>query len=114
MRISERSTDDVTVLDLLTPLTGDNSRQLFQPQIEALLQEGKRNFVLNLREMNWLNSSGVGSLVAIHRRVAEHNGRIVLAEPNARVKEIMKVLGMTTIWKSYPTVEEAVTSFHAH
>ena len=64
--------------------------------------------------MNWLNSSGVGSLVAIHRRVGEQGGRIVLAEPNTRVKEIMRVLGMTAIWQSYPTVEQAVDSFHGH
>jgi anti-sigma B factor antagonist len=111
MRISEHSTDDVTILDLLTPLTGDHSRRLFVPQIEALLAEGRKLLVLNMEQMNWLNSTGVGSLVSAHRKVEEMGGRIVIASPNERVRDIMKVVGLAAVWSVYPTVEEAVASF---
>lgn len=111
MRISEHSDGLVTVLDLLSPTSGDFSRELFVPQIETLLGEGRRNFVLNLAALPWLNSTGVGLLLAARRKIDEAGGRAVLAAPNERVKGILEVVGMTTIWEIHATLESAQASF---
>lgn len=111
MRISEHSDGQVTVLDLLSPTSGDFSRELFVPQIETLLGEGRRDFILNLAELPWLNSTGVGLLLAARRKIGEAGGHAVLAAPNERVKGILEVVGMTTIWEIHPTLERARASF---
>jgi anti-sigma B factor antagonist len=111
MRISEHSDGQVTVLDLLSPLSGDFSRELFVPQIETLLEEGRRQFILNLSELPWINSTGVGLLLAARRKIGEVGGRAVLAAPNDRVKGILEVVGMKAIWEIHPTLASARASF---
>lgn len=111
MRISEHSTHDVTILDLLTPLTGDFSQQLFVPQIEAMIDEGKTRFVLNMAELAWINSTGVGLLVGARRKIDDAGGRVVLAGVTDRVRDILKVVGLLAIWELYDDVDTACASF---
>lgn len=113
MRISEHSTEHVTILDLLTPLTGDFSQQLFVPQIEAMIEEGKSRFVFNMTEIPWINSTGIGLLVGARRKVEDAGGRVVLAGVSERVKDILKVVGLAAIWDLYDDVDTAVASFDA-
>ena len=108
MRISERSTEDITILDLLTPVSGDGSHQLFIPQIDALLKEGRRKFVLNLAGMTWINSSGLGVFIGARRRVDEAGGQMVLCGVNARIQGILDVTALSTMWTIVPDVDAAL------
>ncbi len=108
MRISEHSTDDITILDLLTPISGDGSHQLFLPQIEALISEGKRKFVLNLDELSWINSSGLGLFIGARRRIEEVGGRLVLCSVNKRILGILEVTALSTMYTIVPDVEAAI------
>ncbi len=111
MRISEHSTDSVTILELLTPLTGDFSQQLFVPQIENMLEDGRRHFVFDMTELAWINSTGIGLLVGARRKIEDAGGRAVLAGVNDRVKDILKVVGLLAMWDVYPDPQRAVASF---
>lgn len=108
MRISEHSTEDITILDLLTPITGDASAQLFLPQIEALLEEGKRKFVLNFEEIDWINSSGLGLVIGARRRIDEAGGELVLCGINSRIKGILDVTALSTMYTIVPDVPAAI------
>ena len=110
MRISEHSTADVTILDLLSPVSGDGSHQLFIPQIQALLDEGHRKFVLNLEELGWINSSGLGLFIGARRLVDEAGGRMVVCNLNQRIMDIFEVTALSTVWDIYPDVESAVAA----
>jgi anti-sigma B factor antagonist len=110
MRISEHSTDDVTILDLLTPVSGDGSHQLFIPQIQALLDEGHRRFVLNLEELTWINSSGLGLLIGARRLVDEAGGELVICNMNQRITDIFEITALSTVWQIYPDVDAAVAA----
>ncbi len=108
MRISEHSTEDITILDLLTPVSGDGSSQLFIPQIDALLGEGRRKFVLNLAELTWINSSGLGVFIGARRRVDEAGGQMVLCGVNARIQGILDVTALSTMWTIVPDIDAAI------
>ena len=108
MRISERSTEDITILDLLTPVSGDGSHQLFVPQIVALLEEGRRKFVLNLAEMTWINSSGLGVFIGARRRVDEAGGQMILCGVNKRIQGILDVTALSTMWTIVPDIDAAI------
>jgi anti-sigma B factor antagonist len=112
MRISEHSTDDVTILDLLTPVSGDGSHQLFMPQIEALIAEGHRKFILNLAELSWINSSGLGLFIGARRLVDEAGGVMVLCNVNQRIQGILDVTALSTVWDIYPDIESALAELH--
>ena len=110
MRISERSTEDITILDLLTPVSGDGSHQLFIPQIEALLEEGRRKFILNLTELTWINSSGLGVFIGARRRIDEAGGQMVFCGVNARIQGILDVTALSTMWTIVPDIDAALAA----
>jgi anti-sigma B factor antagonist len=108
MRISEHSTADVTILDLLTPVSGDGSHQLFIPQIQALLDEGHRKFILNLQQLSWINSSGLGLFIGARRLVDEAGGSMVICNMNQRITDIFEITALSTVWDIYPDLDSAV------
>ena len=110
MRISEHSTADVTILDLLTPVSGDGSNQLFIPQIRALLEEGQRKFVLNLEELSWINSSGLGLFIGARRVVDEAGGQMVICNMNQRIRDIFEITALSTVWQIYPDIDSAIAA----
>lgn len=111
MRISEHSTQDVTILDLLSPKSGDYSHQLFVPQVESMIEEGKTRYVFDLSELPWIDSTSIGLLVGARRKIEEAGGRVVLASVNDRIKGILEVVGLLAIWEVYANVDQAVASF---
>lgn len=107
MRISEHSDEEATILELLTPVSGDGSHQLFLPQIEALIEEGHRNFVFDLTELGWINSSGLGLFIGARRRIDEAGGQMVLCGVNQRIQDIFDVTALSTMYSILPDVEAA-------
>lgn len=108
MRISEQSTDDVTILELLSPVSGDGSHQLFLPQIESLLEEGHRKFVLDMTELGWINSSGLGLFIGARRRIEEAGGQLVICGVNQRIRDIFEVTALATMYTIVPDVKAAL------
>jgi anti-anti-sigma factor len=110
MRISERSTKDITILDLLSPVSGDGSHLLFIPQIEAMIEEGRRKFILNLADLTWINSSGLGVFIGARRRIDEAGGQMVICGVNARIQGILDVTALSTMWTIVADVDAAITA----
>ena len=111
MSIPQRSVGDVTVLDLTPQLTTDITKDLFRLKIDSLLANDLRRIVLNLSALNWINSYGIGLLVAAYRAVSDQGGRIVLAGANDRVKDLLRVVGLDKRWDIYEEESAAVESF---
>jgi anti-sigma B factor antagonist len=111
MRIEERDVDGKVVLDLQPPRGGEFSKELFIPQIEAILAAGQTKIVLNLSEMRWMNSTAMGLLMSAHRKADSEGAQMVFAGANPRISDIMRITGMLQIWKTYPDVESALASF---
>lgn len=107
MRINERDDQDATVLDLLRPHAGDFSKELFGPQIDALIEEGRRRFVLDLSDLPWIDSTSIGLLLGARRQIEAAGGKVVLTGINDRIKGIFEVVGMTTLWEVHPDVPTA-------
>lgn len=59
--------------------------------IEPLLSEGLRRVVIDLSEVTYMDSSGVGTLVHLFRQVKAHDGRLVLVSPNQRVQSVFEI-----------------------
>ena len=113
MSIPQRSVGGVTVLDLSPDVMTDVSRDLFGLTIESLFSNGCKGLVLNLASLSWLNSGGIGLLVSAHRAAGNYGARIALAGANARILEVLKVMGMEQLLTSFAGESEAVDSLQA-
>ena len=105
-----RTLGDVKVVDCRGRIAlGDETAELRQ-LVKDLLQPSAR-IVLNLTNVNHIDSNGIGMLVGLYIAAKNANAIIKLAGLVDHVKSVMETTRLSTIFESYPTVEEAVASF---
>ena len=110
MEITASSSDNVTALQLEGRMDLNSSSQL-KERIKDYLSEGKTNIILDLSDVNFINSSGLGTLVSILKDVRMVKGRMVLCKLARYVQEVFEITQLSNIFEIYPTAEEAATSF---
>ena len=79
--------------------------------IRALIDEGLVNFIINLSELDFIDSSGLGVLVGGLARIREKQGEIKLACSNRRILRVFEMTRLTQLFDIYPSEEEAAKSF---
>jgi anti-sigma B factor antagonist len=65
--------------------------------LAQLVDQGVYHLVVDLEQVSFLDSSGVGVLLGVHRRIREHGGSLRLAAPSARVRRVLELIGVTTV-----------------
>ena len=113
MQIEERSAGDVTVLDLKGKMTLGEGDELLKDKINSLLQQGRRKVVLNLEEVPYIDSAGLGEIVRTYTSISRQGGRLKLLNVSKRIQDLLVITKLITIFDSYDGEAEAVKSFAA-
>ncbi|HKQ61093.1 MAG TPA: STAS domain-containing protein [Candidatus Polarisedimenticolaceae bacterium] len=110
MTIQTRKKGKITILDLNGPLTlGEGDAQL-RDVLKQQLDAGETLFIFNMRDVNYLDSAGIGELVACNKRVCERHGTIKLVL-NPKGRQILMVPQVHRIFDLFDDVEAALASF---
>ena len=110
MHIVEKQVGSVTVLELSGRITlGEESVQL-RNKLKALLT-GKPRLVLDLGNVSYIDSAGLGTLVASYTTAANQGVRMVLANLTKRLQEQLSITKLVTVFEVYDSVDDAVKSF---
>jgi anti-sigma B factor antagonist len=88
------------------PLAGQMERTLTN-----LLNQGKKQFVVDLSRITILNSSGMGILISGFSKVKESGGVLKLANVTGKIKGLLSITKLNSIFELYPSVDEAAQSF---
>ncbi len=111
MKVQERRIGDVVVIALSGQLTlGDGDVRL-KDKINSLLLEGVRNIVLDLGDVTYIDSSGLGQLVSSFTSVTRTNGRLKLVNMGRRSQDLLIMTKLVTVFDTYDTQDEAINSF---
>ncbi len=79
----------------------------FKEKIEKAMQEKNiANIILNLQNMNFIDSTGVGALLGRYKKIKKINGEMIIVGVNERVKSIFKISGIYNLLKFYTTEKE--------
>lgn len=110
LRLSTRTVDGITVVDCDGRLVfGEESANL-RDTVKSLLSQNNQ-LVLNLGGVNYIDSGGLGTLVALYTTARSAGGAIKLAALTQRVGDLLQVTKLLTVFEVYDSVEEAVQSF---
>ncbi len=110
LRISTRTIDGVLIVDCNGRLVfGEESANL-RDTVKKLISENK-NIVLNLSGVSYIDSGGLGTLVALYTSAQTNGGKIKLASLTPRVGDLLQVTKLVTIFEVYDNEEQAVQSF---
>lgn len=113
LRIVERETGGVTVLDLEGRIVLGEESNAFRERVKALLASGKTKIVLNMGNVTYIDSAGLGTLVASHQSARTQGAALRLAQLGQKFMELLQVTKLLTVFDVYPTEAEAVKSFSA-
>lgn len=111
MEIAERSSGDVKVLDLHGKLTIGDGDELLKDKINSLVQQGHTKIVLNLADVPYVDSAGLGQMVSSYRTVTRNGGSLRLLNLTARIREVLTITKLLTVFDTYESESEALASF---
>jgi anti-sigma B factor antagonist len=109
--ITERPLERVTVLDLVGRLTIDRGAQLLKDKINSLIAQDRTLIVLNLKDVPYIDSGGLGQLVASFGTVMRAKGALKLMNVSSRNHDLLSITRLVTVFESFDSEAEAVLSF---
>ena len=111
LQITEQQQGDVSVLALSGELTLDDGDLAFGRYVDQMVAIGRRQIVVDLSGVSYIDSAGVGMLVAESKRVTEHGGAMRLARLTARSHHLFAMLKLKFAFEIYDDIESALRSF---
>jgi anti-sigma B factor antagonist len=111
MRIVTREKSGVVILDLQGKLMGGPDAEAFKGTIRKLLDAGCRKIVVNLHDIDWINSTGMGILISGYTTMRRSGGDLRLLNVSDKIQSILYVTKLNMIFKCYGDENEAVESF---
>ncbi len=111
LQIAEHQQGDVTVVTLAGELTLDDGDLAFGRYVDQMIVAGRRQIVVDLSSVSYIDSAGVGMLVAESQRLTRQEGAMRLARLTARSHHLLAMLKLKFVFEIYDDVEAAVRSF---
>ena len=111
MTITQRQLDDVVMLDLAGRITIGEGTIILRERIQKMLNAGDKKFLLNLADVDYIDSSGLGELVSTFTRVKNQEGELKLLALTHRVRDLMQITKLLTVFDVYDDETEAIKSF---
>ena len=111
LHITERQVGDITVLDLNGLLVLDDGDVVFRDAINALITSGRQQFVVNLADVTYIDSAGIGMLISRFLAVKRQGGDMKIANLTTRSHRVMTITHLLTVFDAFNSVDDAVQSF---
>jgi anti-sigma B factor antagonist len=111
MKIDSRTIGDVHILDCSGKITLGQGTMDVRNTVLDILKTGGRKIVLNLAEVNYIDSSGVGELVSTYTTVLNQGGQLKLLCLTKRIQEILAITKLLTVFQTYDNETAALASF---
>jgi anti-sigma B factor antagonist len=110
-KLNTRHVDGVTILDVTGRITLGEGSAALRDALHAAVEAGEKKVLLNLAEVNYIDSSGIGELVAGFTTVSNHGGALKLLNLTKRVQDLLQITKLYTVFDVYEDEAHAVRSF---
>jgi len=110
-KLSTRQVGDVTVVDVAGRITLGEGASRLREDIKGLLGKGSKRILLNLGDVTYIDSSGIGELVSGFTTVANQGGQLKLLGLTKRVEDLLQITKLYTVFEVFDDEAKAVRSF---
>ncbi|MCA1586828.1 MAG: STAS domain-containing protein [Acidobacteria bacterium] len=111
MNLVRRDIADVTVLDLGGKLTNTEGAGRLKETVTELVASGRKYIVLNLSKLNYMDSAGLGEMVACYTTASKAGGAVKLSHTTAKIRDLLTITKLLTVFDAFDTETAAVSSF---
>ena len=113
MQIDQRAVGDVVVLDLKGRITMGEGDELLKDKVNSLVNQGHKKLVLNLADVPYIDSAGLGEIVRTYTTVSRQGGSLKLLNLTKRITDLLSITKLLTVFETFDSENEAVRSFSA-
>ncbi len=110
-KMTSRQVGDVTVIDAAGRITLGEGASAFRDKIRELAAKGDKKFLLDLSDVSYIDSSGIGEMVSGFTTVTNNGGQFKLLGLTKRVKDLLQITKLYTVFEVFDDETEAVRSF---
>ena len=111
LKITTREKGDVTIIDLKGKVTIGSGDIELRNAVTELLDAGKLKLVLNMDQLKYMDSSGVGELVSTFTTVSNRDGQLKLANLSSKIFDLLQITQLLQVFDVHTSVDEAVADF---
>lgn len=111
MKATIRKLGKVSVLDISGKITIGEGDVLLREKVNELLEAGENRILLNLEKVKYMDSAGIGELVACYKRAKEKAGTVKLLNPSGKVYDLLQLTKLEEVFDTYRDEGEALGSF---
>lgn len=111
LKLTKRTVDGILVVQCNGRIVFGEESMLLRDEVKKAVAEGMKRIVLNLAEVNYIDSGGLGTLVALHTTAHNAGGAIKLANLTRRVGDLLQVTKLLTVFEVYNSEYEALEAF---
>ena len=108
-KVSERY--NAVVIELKGNVMGGDDTKEFNDMLHKMIDEGKKNIVVDLHEVKFMNSSGLGMLIGALTTIKKAEGTFRLSRITDKIESLLIITKLITIFETYKTIDEALASF---
>jgi anti-sigma B factor antagonist len=113
LKAAVRHAGDVAIVDLAGRITLGEGSGLVRSSIKDLVNSGQKNILINLKDVSYIDSAGLGELVGSYASVTNVAGNIKLLHPQSKVHDLLQVTKLYTVFIAFDDEAEALRSFSA-
>ncbi len=111
MKIVERQVQDVNILDLHGKILIGEGDDALRDAVGKLVTGGKTKILLNLADVPYVDSAGLGEIVRCYTTVSKAGGRLKLINLTKKIKDLLAITKLLTVFETYDSEAEGVKSF---
>ena len=112
LRITERPIADTLLLELTGSLVFDEGDRILRDRIHELVEAGARRFLIDLHEVTYVDSGGVGALVELYLYVARVGGRLALMRPGPCAQRVLQITHLVSALDVFEDEQSAIRGIH--
>jgi anti-sigma B factor antagonist len=111
MQIKHATSGEVAVLHLQGKIMGGPDATTLHEKLHELIETGTRSVVVDLRDVDWMNSSGLGILIGGLSALRKSGGDLRLSTVTEKIEEVLRITKLDRVFDIYSTIEDAIASY---
>jgi anti-sigma B factor antagonist len=111
MKIETRTVGDIKILDCSGKITLGEGTMTVRNTVRDVLKNGGKKIILNLADVNYIDSSGIGELVSTYTTVTNQGGQLKLLSLTKKIQELLAITKLLTVFQVFDTEQAAMGSF---
>jgi anti-sigma B factor antagonist len=108
MKLTDREQDGVVILEPKGKIMGGPDASLLHDKLHEVLEAGKRKVVIDLSQVEWMNSTGLGILISTYTTLRNNDGELKLANVTDKIQSLLTITKLVTVFDTHDSVDEAV------